>query len=88
MINPSEEQIQRLKALGILDRQIDSTIDEKIEMLVQWYQKYPKAEIKEDIPENILREYCTNEEEYVVISEEYLKMQKYYEYVRRKILSS
>lgn len=81
-INPSEEQLEELESLGILERQIDSTIDEKIEMLVQWMTKYPKAEIMEKIPEKILREYCTNEEEYIAITDEYSKMQRYFNYVK------
>lgn len=81
-INPSEDQLERLDLAGVLERQIDSTIDEKIEMLVQWMEKYPKAEIMEEIPEYILREYSNNEEEYTLITEEYSKMQRYYKYVR------
>lgn len=81
-ITISEKQLERLDNLGILDRQIDSTIDEKIDMLVKWIEKYPKAKNMHSLPEYILRDYSSNEEEYVAITEEYSKMQKYYEYVR------
>ena len=83
-INPTEEQLDRLNTLGILDRQIDSTTDEKIEMLVEWMAKYPKAEIRQNIPEDILKEYATTEEEYLSIVTQYQKMQKYYEYIRAR----
>ena len=44
-INPSPEQLEKLETLGILDRQIDSTIDEKIQSLCDWMKKYPKLEM-------------------------------------------
>ena len=50
-------------------------------MLVEWMAKYPKAKISKNIPEDILRNYATTEEEYKRILEEYKKMQRYYEYV-------
>ena len=66
-INPTEEQLERLNALGILDRRIDSTIDEKIDMLVSWMKKYPEGEIKAEPPKYILRKYAKTEEEYTAI---------------------
>ncbi len=83
-INPTEEQLDRLNTLGILDRQIEATIDEKIEMLVEWMKKYPQAEIKRNIPEGILRGYATTEEEYLSIIAQYQNMQRYYLYIRQR----
>lgn len=83
-INPTEEQLDRLYTLGILDRQIEATIDEKIEMLVKWMKKYPKAEIKPSIPKDILRDYATTEEEYLSIIAQYQNMQRYYKYIRER----
>ena len=57
-------------------------IDEKIDKLILWMSKYPKAEINvEGRPENILKEYCENDEEYEKILKEYLEMRSYYEYI-------
>ncbi len=83
-INPTEEQLERLNALGILDRRIDSTIDEKIDMLVSWMKKYPEGEIKAEPPKYILRKYAKTEEEYTAILAEYQKMQKYYDYIKQR----
>ena len=80
-INPTEKQLEKLDALGILERRIEATIDEKIGMLVEWMAKYPKAKISTNIPEDVLRNYATTEEEYKRILEEYKKMQRYYDYV-------
>jgi len=81
-INPTEEQLDRLENLGILEGRVESTIDEKIERLVQWMTKYPKVEIRTTIPTEVLREYASTEEEYVAITTQYKRMQKYYEYIR------
>ena len=81
--NLPKEQLDKLAELGILERVIESTIDEKIEALVEWCQKYPNI-IKfksKFIPEEMLKEYSHSEEEYKKLLAEYEKMQKYYEYI-------
>ncbi len=81
-INPTEEQLDRLYTLGILNRLIEPTIDEKIEMLVNWMKKYPKVEIKPRITKDVLRDYATTEEEYLSLTEQYQNMQRYYDDIR------
>ncbi len=88
IINPTEEQLDRLENLGILERQFDSTIDEKINALVEWNAKYPKARMSPSVPSEILKEYSKTDEEYQQILAEYEKMQKYYEYVRARKLQN
>lgn len=81
-INPTKEQLEKLESMGILERQIDSTIDEKIDSLVEWRRKYPKIRITPIATEEELREYARTDEEFRKIQEEYEKMQRYYDYVR------
>lgn len=80
----SPEQYEKLSELRILGRQIDSTIDEKIEALVKWNEKYPKARlVRGDI--EVLREYALFlGEDYNQLISEYEKMQQYYDYVRAR----
>ena len=80
-INLTEEQLERLASLGILERRIDSTIDEKIDSLVEWRKKYPKAIIVPIVSSEILKEYAKTEEEYKELLKEYEKILKYYRYV-------
>ncbi len=81
-INPTKEQLEKLESMGILERQIDSTIDEKIDSLVEWGRKYPKIKIAPMATDEELREYVKTDEEFSQIQEEYKKMQRYYEYVK------
>ena len=81
-INITEEQLERLENLGILERKIDSTLDEKIDSLVEWRKKHPKITITPHLLEDELKRYAKTDDEYKKIQEEYYKMQKYYEYVR------
>lgn len=83
-INPTEGQLERLEVLGILERQIDSTIDEKIDRLVEWRRKYPKATVTPIVSSEILSEYAGAEEEQKQLIEEYEKMLRYYDYVRTR----
>ena len=76
------EKLEKLESMGILERQIDSTIDEKIDSLVEWRRKYPKIKITPIATDEELREYARTDEEFVQIQEEYEKMQRYYDYVR------
>ena len=81
-INPTEEQLEKLESMGILERQFDSTIDEKIDSLVEWRRKYPKIKIVPIASEKELRECVETDVEFKQIQEEYEKMQRYYDYVR------
>lgn len=81
-INPTKEQLEQLESMGILERQIDSTIDEKIDSLVEWRRRYPKIKIIPIATDEELREYARTDEEFSKIQEEYEKMQRYYDYVR------
>ena len=44
-INPTKEQLEKLEELGITERKIDSTIDEKIDALIDWKKRYPDAKV-------------------------------------------
>ena len=81
-INPTKEQLEKLESMGILERQIDSTIDEKIDSLVEWRRRYPKIKMIPIATDEELREYARTDEEFGQIQEEYEKMQRYYDYVR------
>ena len=74
------EQRKRLDRLGILERKIDSTIDEKINALVEWRKQYPKAKFGID-SRDILNTYATTEKDQQAILQEYEKMLSYYKYV-------
>lgn len=50
-INMTDEQKEVLQSLGILDRKYDKSIDEKIEELVKWNDKYPNAMCKKGNPD-------------------------------------
>ena len=78
----TEEQLNRLEKLGILERQIDTTIDEKIDYLIEWVKKYAKATIVPTVNDEVLREYATTDEEFEKIKEGYEKAKRYYEYVK------
>ena len=81
--NLTEEQLKRLENIGILERRIDSTIDEKIDALIAWRKKYPEIQIVPDSRE-FLSQYVETKEEEQQILEEYEKIQKYYEYIRAR----
>ena len=81
-INPTKDQLEKLESMGILERQIDSTIDEKIDSLVEWRRRYPKIRIRPIATDEALREYARTDGEFCKIQEEYEKMQRYYDYVR------
>lgn len=85
-IKATEEEFEKLKELGILDRQIESTIDEKIDSLIEWKTKYPKAKIVlvENEIDDILKGYSKTPEEYDELKEEYQRMLDYYKYVRER----
>ena len=81
-IDLTDEQLTKLKELGILERQIESTIDEKIEALIRWRKKYPEIKIIPKATENTLKKYANTEQEFIRLQEEYDKMHKYYEYIK------
>ena len=82
-IKITEEQMVKLKELGILERQKDSMIDEKIQDLKIWMEKYPKAKVSRDsVSEGNLKQYATSNEDYEKLLEEYKKMQNHYAYIR------
>lgn len=83
-INISEDQLTRLESMGLLERGIDSTINEKIDALIAWIEKYPKAKISSKPPRKVLIEYSKEGADYKQLLEEYEKMQKYYEYIRHR----
>ena len=83
-INLTEEQLSKLEELGILERQFDSTLDEKINYLVEWRTKYPKIRITPTASKGELRDYVNTDEEYKKIQEEYKKVKGYYKYIRER----
>lgn len=80
----TKKQLEKLANLGILERRIDSTIDEKIDSLVAWRKKYPRITIVPIVPSETLCEYTETEEEQKQLIEEYERILKYYEYVRAR----
>ena len=44
-----KNQLERLEKLGILERQIDSTIEEKIDAIIEWNKEYPVMRLDEKI---------------------------------------
>lgn len=87
-INPTAEQLEKLSSLGILDRQIDSTIDEKIDALIDWKAKHPDIVVsgeQETISQTTieqLKELADRENiSYDEILNRYEKLQGYREYV-------
>jgi len=79
----SKEDFEKLESLGILERNIESTIDEKISALIEWNEKYPRIMVMGDRkpPIELIQEYSNSEEETTRLVEAYEKMQKYYGYV-------
>ena len=82
LINPTKEQLEKLENMGILDRQIDSTTDEKIDSLIEWRKRYPKIKMRPIATDEELREYAETDEEFSKIQDIYKKMQSYFDYVR------
>ncbi|MCI8637531.1 MAG: hypothetical protein HFJ36_06975 [Clostridia bacterium] len=58
------------------------SISEKVEALIEWMEKYPKATIVPKVSEDVLRQYSKTDREYEQILEEYEKIKEYYQYVR------
>ena len=92
-VNPTEDQLERLWELGILERKIDSTIDEKIDALIEWNKKYPdviveRKKINQQISDATikkLKEIAQAEGiEFSELEERYKKIISYNEYVRSR----
>lgn len=80
---PSKEKLDRLEELGILERKIGSSIDEKIQAMEAWMKKYPLAKLcLTKVSFVVLEKYASSQEEFDNLKEEYQKMIKYYEYAR------
>ena len=89
-----KEQYEKLEKMGILKRQLGPTIDEKIQALVDWSEKYPKVEIAlhSSKREEALKQYVPTEQEFPTLLQRYELIYEYYQYViarksRRKIKS-
>jgi len=91
-INPTKEQLERLNKLGILEKRFDTTIDEKIDAVVEWYKKYPdiivertsKDKLKlisEKTIERLKRVAQTEGIEFSELEKRYKKIQSYNEYI-------
>lgn len=89
-INITEEQIKKLQELGIMDIGIRSTIDEKIDSLIEWKSKYPAFKISKANANGTLSNKKINELRKIAqnrnidvskLEEEYRKNQRYYSYV-------
>lgn len=90
-VNATEDQLERLDELGILERKIDSTIDEKIDALIEWKKKYPDVIIQRknlnqpisDATIKRLEELAKAEGiEFSELEKKYKKITSYNEYVR------
>ena len=84
-MNLTEEQLGKLEQMGVLEKQIDTTIDEKIQELVEWSARYPKARV--DFAKNqtgFLEQYAQSPEELKLLQEQYERMRRLYEYVRAR----
>lgn len=93
VVNPTEEQLKQLSKLGILKRQIDSTMDEKIDAVIEWHKKYPEIKIERRNQEDKITEKTMvklqelarkSDIEFSKIEEEYKKIQRYNEYIKNR----
>ena len=91
-ISFKEEQCEKLEKMGILERQLGPTIDEKIQALVDWAKEYPMIEIALHSSKihDCLKQYVNTEQEFESLLEKYELIRDYYRYVstsrsRRKI---
>lgn len=84
------QQLEEMRRLGILSRRIEATLDEKIDMLTQWYKEYPTihveynnihAEISEKIAKQLQKVATETGMDLANLEEEYRKMQRYKQYV-------
>lgn len=79
----SKEVIDKLSTLGILERGMESTMDEKIKYLADWSAKYPRALVSmSEIPSELIKEYTNSEDEAKKMIDEHQRMHKYYKYIK------
>ena len=84
-LNISNEIINQLKKLGLLEKRIGSSIEEKIQELIDWNKEYPFASVAGlscDMQE--LRRYTSSKKEFEELLEKYKKMQENYTYIRSR----
>ena len=79
-----EEQLKELFELGIIERQIDSTTTEKIDSIVDWNLKHPKAKVNPVASESDLRQYASTELEYRELVKQYKVIRGYYKYIKSR----
>ena len=89
-VNLTEPQYEKLSKLGILDRRIENTIDEKIDTIIEWVQAHPgipitRADIYKSKDRSLLyklKEFAGDDKEsFNEILKEYKTIQRYYDYV-------
>lgn len=81
----TEQRERQWSDLGILERQIDSTIDEKIDALVNWSTKYPLARLSDcKASTKYLKLKSKSQEEFLCLMDEYEKLRNYYEYIKQR----
>ena len=57
------------------------SLEEKIESLVEWRKKYPRATIVPGVSRDVFESYAKTEEKQNQLFEEYEKMREYYKYI-------
>lgn len=60
------------------------SLEEKIESLVEWRKKYPRATIVPGVSRDVFESYAKTEEKQNQLFEEYEKMREYYKYITRR----
>jgi len=89
-ISATEEQLETLSKLGILDRRIENTIDEKIDIIIKWTQEHPGIPIlRVDIDKSKdrsllykLKQFSGDDKEKLnELIKEYKNIQRYYDYI-------
>lgn len=81
----SLKDIEKLEAMGILDRCFESSIDEKIIEVVEWSKKYPDIKLDNSYSmKKELRKYVSSEEEFEALYKRYYKAKGYYGYIRAR----
>lgn len=81
----SKETLNQLKNRGLLDKRIGSSIENKIQELIEWNQEYPFARAAGlSCDMQALERYTSSKEEYDKLLEKYKKMQDNYTYIRTR----
>ena len=81
----SNEILDQLKKLGLLEKRICSSIEEKIQELIDWNEEYPFAKVASlnDVNQELSR-YTSSKEQYKELLKKYEKMQEHYTYIRTR----